>query len=159
MPVLFACFGFAVDIAAATLTSGSLQSNADAATQSVVSQSKNAYANNKPGLSANDALAGFVKYYDANRKGGYVGSSATVNNNPFLHCQGTSPAPYSNALPSRCGFKITSFQYSNNGTLKGGANLRVSVQEQSNTLFLRIMGINTLTYNINSNARLGQSFQ
>lgn len=158
MPVFFACFGFAIDIAAATMTTSSLQTNLDSATQSVVSQSRNAYANNRPGLSATEARNNMIAYYDANRLSGYKNVNKTSNNNPFLLCQGVAVAPYNIALPSSCGFKVTSFQYSNTGNLAGGANIRVTVTEKSNTMFLRLIGITELDYSISSDARLGQTF-
>jgi len=157
-PLLMACFGLAIDTAAATLTTTTLQSAADAATQSVLSQSKNSFSNNKPGLSADSALSEFVKYYDANRKGGYSGSTTPSNNSPFLLCTGSSAGGKS--VHSGCGFQITSFKYNTDSPIDAiGSNISVTVREKSQTLFIRIIGVDTLDYQISSKARLTQSYQ
>lgn len=152
-PTIMVAFGFAVDIAIQNGTVHSLQQEADASSQSVLSQSQNAYRNNQPGLSSSQALKNFIKIYDANRK-------ATTNNssnNPFLECQGTK-AVYgstSYALASNCGFVIKSFSYTSgsNGTIK------VSLQEKSHTVFLGFAQKYDLTYNISTYSRLGASFR
>jgi len=157
LPLVMACFGLAIDIAVLSLTQTTLQSAADAATQSVIAQSRNAYSNNKPGLSDAEAKSEFLKYYDANRKGGYSGSGVKANNSPFLLCQGTTGGGA--AVKSGCGFLLPKFIYSANGAADAeGSNIVVTVKEKSQTLFLRIIGISEFNYEITSKARLTQSF-
>lgn len=156
-PLFLALFGFAVDIAALQQNMSSLQTSADAASQSVISQSQNSYQSNRPGMSSATARSNFITYYDANRFVGSNSNGATSANVPLLKCQGTGVT--GGTVKSGCGFKITSFQYSNSGALANGNNIAVSVQEKSGTMFVRMFGIKEFTYNINTTARLTQSFR
>lgn len=154
-PVVFASFGLAVDTTVATYTQTSLQSNLDAATQSTLSQANNPGMNgnraNYPALRANIAEETFLNVYGINRNGG--------NEQPFVICQ-TQVTLTDNILPGSprlvnpgtgCNFTLNRFTYS---VTDSTVSLNANIVEESKTVFLRFVGLETFKYNLISDARI-----
>lgn len=154
-PVMFAFFGLAVDVAAASYTQNTLQSALDTATQSTVSQSSNTLFG--PTLDITKTQKQVYRLYDKNR------------NSPFTACQGTDDLPYAASAavykikpPSGCGFSVNYIRLNTSAIVKGRTVTNVvdvGVTEYSNYLFLGFIGMDHQQYQINSRAYLtaGQS--
>jgi Flp pilus assembly protein TadG len=156
MPVFLAAVGLAVDTSIVSSNRASLQTSLDAATQGTTALSKNQTDGGKPRLTNAQARASVIKLYDANRSGIYA-DRAKSEGVPFIICQPGGGSVVV-APSSKCNFKITTFSYSTNGQLANGGYLTVTVQEQANTVFLKFLGIDTLTYTITSTSRLTNTF-
>lgn len=151
MPLLFGVFGVATDSSIATYTTATIQSGLDASTQSALSRAANpGTGENKsrsPLLSKDKARELTAAYYDTNRKSG---------KNPFIQCQTSgAKAPsggYSKFVvpPSGCGWTETAFSYSVSGR---AVTLNLAIIEKTSTVFMKTIGINSLTFEISSSAR------
>ena len=160
-PVFCGAVGLAVDVANVAAVRASLQVSADAATQGTVALSKNQGSGKPRFASANEAQAAAIKLYDANRSGMSQAGSRYKEGIPFLKCQ-TAKAGTTGTLvnpsSSRCGFTLTEFKYSSTGGLNNGGYLTMTVKEKANTIFLKFLGMNELTYTITSTARLTSTY-
>jgi hypothetical protein len=154
-PVIFSAFGLAVDTTIATFTSGGLQSNLDAATQSALSGARNPGTGDgvyrKPSLTPEQARTRILAVYETNRIG--------LGEQPFINCQTSVTEPSSGAVPgarliipsSGCGFTQTSYRMDiNNGQI----STQIRILEKSNTVFLGLLGIREFKYDIESSSRI-----
>lgn len=152
MPVFLAAMGMAVDMANVQAVRTTLQSSLDSATQGAVANSQNQASGKPRYLNSNDARKEVLRLYDINRTG--LNDGKRVKDGiPFLICQksGTKVVIPDN---SKCGFKVTDFKYHSSGGLDKGGYLTVTVQEKADTIFLKILGFEDLTYTFTSTARL-----
>jgi Flp pilus assembly protein TadG len=155
MPLLFAFFGLATDVAGAEYVKGSLQSSLDAATQAAVAASSNPPTGTTPGLTIDQARATVYSVFEAD-----------TNNVPFVACQGTTvpfkagntPVAYTETNGTPCGFSVGSFTYTPNAAAGQNA-VTISVTEYSKYLFLAMIGFDYQTYNLQSSAVLTQAIQ
>lgn len=158
-PVFLGGVGVAVDFANVTAVRVSLQASLDAAAQGTVALSKN-QASGKPRFtSAALAQSEAIKLYDANRSG--ISQAGRVKEGiPFLICQTTKTGSGTLVTPSgsRCGFTLTSFKYSGTGAGSPNDYLTITVKEKADTIFLKILGFDDLTYTITSTARLTNTY-
>lgn len=154
MPLLFGSFGVAVDSAVAIYTASTLQSGLDTAAQSALSRAVN------PGTGENTSLTPQLTYeaardytiafYDANRSEG---------KNPFIKCQTSLVLPSDGSSgtamlvrpPSGCAW--TQLSYGLTPT-PNGAEVNVTITEQSGTVFMHMVGVSELKYKISSSARV-----
>lgn len=157
MPLIMGAFGVAVDGTVGTYTVSTLHSGLDTATQSALSRATNPGTNNnttfKPELTQQAAQYYTTAFYDANRSNG---------KNPFIICQKTITQPdksqgqvYNNIQlitpPSGCAYTQANFSINNVGNT---VVLNTTIVEQSHTLFLPIIGIDHLEYDVVSSARV-----
>lgn len=167
-PVFLALTGLAVDGSIVASTQAQLQSSLDAAVQGTVALSKNQTGTGEnPRLTYLEAKQNVVRLYDSNRAGMYSDRSSNTGSVPFLQCQTyergeTGSLPSINLIEpgpiSQCGFQMLPISYSQNGSLRNGGYLTVTVREKASTIFLQFIGINDLTYTVTSTARLTQSY-
>lgn len=159
LPVFVSAVGLAVDFSNVSAMRSSLQLSADAATQGTVALSKNQTKEKPRFTSVTEAKKVAIDLYDANRSG--MSKAGQVKESiPFLKCQTKKSGEGKLVIPSNsnCGFTLSSFEYSPNGGLKGGGYLTMTVQEKADTIFLRFLGMNDLTYTITSTARLTNTY-
>lgn len=157
MPLILGAFGVAVDGTIGTYTVSTLQSGLDTATQSALSRATNPGTNNnttfKPELTEQAAQNYTLSFYDANRSNG---------KNPFIICQKTITQPdksngqvYNNihlvTPPSGCSYTQANFAVK---TVGNTVTLTTTIVEQSDTIFLPIIGIDHLEYDVTSSARV-----
>jgi len=156
MPLLIGVFGVAVDSAVAVYTQSTLQSGLDTATQSALSRAVNPGTNVnktlKPNLTLKAARDYTIEFYDANRANG---------KNPFVKCQnsltklqgpGAVYTDYKLVTPaSGCAWTEGTFRMKTDGT---NVEVTANIVETSQTLFLKLIGIDQFTYNVTSSARV-----
>lgn len=148
-PVIFASFGVAVDYAIGTYTQATLQSALDTGAQSALSRAINpGEVGNQtlaPRLTTDAAKSYYRDFYDRNR------SNVNDNSNPFLKCQNS---PSFNGIlivgSSGCGYTELYFNFNITGDQ---LTLDAKVYEESNTVFINMLGIDVVKYTISTSTR------
>jgi len=155
MPVFISAVGLAIDGSIMASTKSGLQTSLDAATQGTVALYKNQQDGGQPTLSQGEARSSIISLYDANRRGTYAGAKAT-DGVPFIKCQGGGSSAVS--APSGCGFVLKDVKYSREGNLTNNGYLSATVEEKADTIFLRFLGVDEITYTVTSTARLTNTY-
>jgi Flp pilus assembly protein TadG len=152
MPIILGTFGLSVDMAIATYTSTTLQSALDTATQSSLSRAANPGLEGNttvnPRLTAEKGHEYLVTYYNINRQ-----DAKGTNKNPFLRCQGTVAEGGGKLVRPSTGCAWTENSYSVS-TVGRVTEMNVRVVEKSTSIFIKIIGFETITYGLESSARV-----
>lgn len=149
-PVIFSAFGVSVDLAIGTYTNTNLQSALDTATQSSLSRAVNPGTNGNtsfsPSLTSDAAHQYITDFYDKNRT-----DISNDRENPFLRCQNTPIAGAQLVIPpSGCAWSEKSYTLNITGNV---LQANVEVYEESEPVFLGMIGVETIKYTITSSAR------